>query len=87
LKVLADGGKVVNMNASEFALMRSQQRKSVIFEEVKKRTVFHEVGHAIVAIHNFLSLLSTTIIHRECHRRLDYKKEKKITKLPGLIRQ
>jgi ATP-dependent Zn protease len=67
LKVLADGGKAVDMNALEFALMGSQRRKPVVSEEVKKRIVFHEAGHAIVAIHSSIPLLSATIVPRECH--------------------
>jgi cell division protease FtsH len=67
LKVLADGGKAVDMNALEFALMGSQRRKPVVSEEVKKRIVFDEAGHTIVAIHSSIPLLSATIVPRECH--------------------
>ncbi|WJX31224.1 hypothetical protein P8452_19675 [Trifolium repens] len=55
------------MNALEFALMGSQRRKPVVSGEVKKRIVFHEAGHAIVAVHSSISLLSATIVPRECH--------------------
>jgi len=55
LRAAKDGAKAVSTHDLEFArekiIMGSQRKSAVISEESRKKTAFHECGHALVAIY------------------------------------